>query len=168
MDDFGDVEMSLTFPAPVANASGQEQHTGAQSDFVQLAQEVLPPQMQAMSPSALAEVGKMIAERVGVGWTKAQITAVLAGRALPDQVKVMAGLVKARLRDDISLDEVPKIGKSSLAWSHTLPDGRVVTRRDLDTGTLAIDFHQARIDGLWVGEDRWEFAIAQGVERYLV
>ncbi|VEH06324.1 MarR family [Corynebacterium kutscheri] len=143
--------------------------------LVALAREVLPEPMQAMAPSALAQVGEMIAERLNAGWTRAQLSAILRGRELPQHVRTMAALVKARLRDDIPVDAAPPagttFGNDSMApgrWSQTLENGRVITRKDLDCGAIAADFHHARAAGKWKGDDRWEFAAAVGVERYLL
>lgn len=143
--------------------------------LVALARDVLPEPMQAMAPSALAQVGEMIAERLNAGWTRAQLSAILRGRELPQQVRSMAALVKARLRDDTPVDAAPPAGttfgndsQAPRQWSQKLDNGRVITRKDLDCGAIAADFHHARAAGKWKGDDRWEFAAAVGVERYLL
>lgn len=143
--------------------------------FVALARDVLPEPMQAMAPAALAQVGEMIAERLNAGWTRAQLSAILRGRELPQQVRSMAALVKARLRDDTPVDAAPPAGttfgndsQAPRRWSQKLDNGRVITRKDLDCGAIAADFHHARAAGKWKGDDRWEFAAAVGVERYLL
>lgn len=145
--------------------------------LVALAREVLPEPMQAMSPSALAQVGEMIAERLDAGWTRPQLAAVLRSRELPKHVRSLVALVKARLRDDTPVDAAPPAGTTFAPesethevaeWSHELANGRVVTRKDLDCGALAADFHHARAEGSWHGDNRWEFAAAVGIERYLL
>lgn len=144
---------------------------------LELARQVLPAPMQAMGPTHLAKVGGELAKRLEAGWLPDQITAILASRQLPSQVRNLVALVLARLRDDVPVDQPPPAGTdwsaepsdspSSQRWSHTLADGRVVTRKDLDCGLLAIDFNHARQSGDWAGDDRMAFAVAVGIERYL-
>lgn len=147
-----------------------------QDQLVSLAREVLPAAMQAMGPASLAQVGEMISQRLEAGWTRGQLTAVLQGRELPTHVRSMVALVKARLRDDTPVESAPPAGMSmepttdsfASPWTHTLPDGRVITRRDLDGGAIFLDFSKARSQGLWRGDDRWEFAVVHGLEKYLM
>lgn len=140
---------------------------------LELARQVLPAPMQAMGPTHLAKVGGELAKRLEAGWLPDQITAILASRQLPSQVRNLVALVLARLRDDVPVDQPPpagtdwSAGPSSQRWSRTLADGRVVTRKDLDCGLLAIDFNHARQSGDWAGDDRMAFAVAVGIERYL-
>lgn len=142
----------------------------------QLAREVLPAPMQAMGVPHLVKVGKAIKERIDAGWRAEQLSQVLSSRELPVEVRSLVALVMARLRDDVPValapvGQPPQAGSHSLStvsWSHTLPSGRVVTRRDLDNGQIAVDFTAARSAGEWAGEDRLEYALAVGIERYLV
>jgi len=55
-------------------------------------------------------------------------------------------------------------------WSHTLPDGRVITRRNIDFGLLAIDFRAAQRSGdpRATRGDRLRFAVEQGIEKYII
>ncbi|MHA2788303.1 helix-turn-helix domain-containing protein [Corynebacterium sp. S7] len=143
-----------------------------------LAREVLPSPMQAMGPQQLVRVGRAIELRIDAGWSKKQITMVLGARELPSQVRNLVALVMARLRDDVPLDQVPPKGVNWASdaghfvrksqWSHQLSDGRVITRGDLDVGLIAIEFNAARKDGRWSSDDRMDFAVSSGIERFLV
>lgn len=158
------------------HSQSAEAKTIPQEAFVSLARQVLPQPMQAMSPAALGQVGKMISQRIEAGWTCEQLTAVLKARELPDRVRTMTGLVKARLRDDAPINAVPPAGitlsserqESKSSWSHVLPDGRIIRRQDLDGAAIAMDFHRARARGKTTGEDKWTWAISHGIERYLI
>ncbi|MDY3128130.1 MAG: hypothetical protein SOW59_08435 [Corynebacterium sp.] len=148
----------------------------SEGELVELARDVLPGSMQAMGPQHLVRVGRAIEQRVAAGWTRQQITQVLVSRQLPAQVRNLVALVLARLRDDVPVDAPPPEGvlwggsEAGVVspWSFELADGRVVTRRDLDCGLLAIDFNAACRSGRWSGGDRMDFAIAAGLERYLI
>lgn len=179
----GEVAVASTQPEPQAmpvapvQAPAVEDASRSQDELVGLAREVLPEPMQAMAPTALAQVGEMIAERLDAGWTRPQLAAVLRSRELPKHVRSLVALVKARLRDDTPVDAAPPAGTTFAPesethevaeWSHELANGRVVTRKDLDCGALAADFHHARAEGSWHGDNRWEFAAAVGIERYLL
>uniref|UniRef100_UPI001C6A622E hypothetical protein n=1 Tax=Corynebacterium senegalense TaxID=2080750 RepID=UPI001C6A622E len=141
-----------------------------EAEYAKVARRVLPEPMQAMGPSQLATVGRAITERLHSGWTEGQITAVLNSRELPPHVRNLVAVVLARLRDDVPPNQPPPQADndSPAGWSHVLPEGRVITRRDLDTGALAQDFHRAVKEGTWQSGDRWAFAVAVGVERYLI
>ncbi|WP_421629509.1 hypothetical protein [Corynebacterium pseudogenitalium] len=79
----------------------------SQAELVTLAREVLPAPMQAMGPQHLARIGHAIDQRLHAGWSKGDITLILAMRQLPSNVRNLTGLVMARLRDDVPLDQPP-------------------------------------------------------------
>ncbi len=150
-----------------------------EDELVGLARDVLPVPMQAMGPSQLVKVGRAIAQRIDAGWRTDQVRQVLESRELPSQVRNLLAVVMARLRDDVPVDSPPPPGSDwlvashrqgceSAGWSYRLSDGRVVTRRDLDSSQLTLDFWAARESGGYSGDDKWQFAIEQGVERYVL
>lgn len=156
---------------PVSQAEPQQ----SQAELVALARAVLPGPMQALGAKNLAKLGDQIACRLEAGWTREQITQVLASRQLPSEIRNLVGLVMARLRDDAPVDDPPASSAafqpagaaSSGRWSHTLADGRVITRADLDCGLLAVDYNAARSTGRWHSDDRMAFALSRGIEHYL-
>ena len=79
----------------------------SQAELVTLAREVLPAPMQAMGPHHLARIGHAIDQRLHAGWSKGDVTLILAMRQLPSNVRNLTGLVMARLRDDVPLDQPP-------------------------------------------------------------
>lgn len=58
---------------------------------------VLPPSMQALPPDDVPRVAALIRERLDAGWSAELLRATLAARALPPQVRTLAGIVCARL-----------------------------------------------------------------------
>lgn len=95
---------------------------------------VLPQSMLAIPDTSVPDVVAAVGERLAAGWTKAAIRAAVASRPLPSQVRSMAGLVLARLRDCAPVDAPPP--RSESGWSLTLPDGRVVDSRSFDWGKV--------------------------------
>ena len=79
----------------------------SQAELVTLAREVLPAPMQAMGPQHLARIGNAIDQRLHAGWSKGDVTLILAMRQLPSNVRNLTALVMARLRDDVPLDQPP-------------------------------------------------------------
>ena len=68
----------------------------------------LPSRMaEELPPAKIPQIASYLAERIDAGWQPGRIRAILDGRALPEQVGNMTGLVIARLRDDVPVDGAP-------------------------------------------------------------
>ncbi|APT84223.1 hypothetical protein CAQU_03095 [Corynebacterium aquilae DSM 44791] len=68
----------------------------------------LPSRMAEQLPIVkIPQIASYLAERIDAGWQPGRIRAILDGRALPDEVGNMTGLVIARLRDDVPVDGAP-------------------------------------------------------------
>ena len=139
---------------------------------IDLVREVLPEAMQAIPLRDYPKIAAAIRQRLDAGWSRKHITATLAARCLPDRVRHLTALVMGRFRDDLPVDVPPPVsGAGGVAeWSHTLPDGRVITRRNIDFGLLAVDFRAAQRSGdpRATRGDRLRFAVEQGIEKYII
>lgn len=106
-----DVASESTVLGQETPAAERGKATGAadlsQAELVTLAREVLPAPMQAMGPQHLARIGHAIDQRLHAGWSKDDVTLILAMRQLPSNVRNLTALVMARLRDDVPLDQPP-------------------------------------------------------------
>ena len=68
----------------------------------------LPSRMAEHLPAAkIPQIAGYLSERIDAGWQPGRIRAILDGRALPEQVENMTGLVIARLRDDVPVEAAP-------------------------------------------------------------
>ena len=68
----------------------------------------LPSRMAEYLPAAkIPQIAGYLSERIDAGWQPGRIRAILDGRALPEQVENMTGLVIARLRDDVPVEAAP-------------------------------------------------------------
>lgn len=133
----------------------------------QLLAEVLPDVMQAIPPRDQARVATDIRERLAAGWTKHTIYAALNARALPQQVKTLTGLVRARLRNDVPATTPPITVRHRQQPVLRTSDGQVVNRRDIDTGKLAIAYRQAISQGdCPATTNRWQWAQQIGLEHF--
>lgn len=133
----------------------------------QLLADVLPDVMQAIPPRDQARVAADIRERLTAGWTKHTIYAALNARALPPQVKTLTGLVRARLRNDVPTTTPPITVRHRQQPVLRTSDGQVINRRDIDTGKLAIAYHQAISQGdCPTTTNRWQWAQQVGLENF--
>lgn len=174
----GEVLSSSPISSPSAAAEGvitpvdsSEVSSGPPSADSALVYEVLPEAMWAVPVRDHAKITAAIRQRLATGWSRKQITEMLAARCLPDHVRHLTALVLARFRDDIPVGSPPpRSGQGTRSeWSYTLTDGRIVTRRDIDFGLLAIDFRAAQAaNDVRAAGDRLVFAEAVGVERYVI
>lgn len=139
---------------------------------IELVREVLPEAMQAIPLRDYSKIAAAIRQRLDAGYSRKQITAVLAARCLPDRVRHLTALVMGRFRDDLPINVPPPtaVNGNRAEWSHTLPDGRVITRRNIDFGLLAVDFRASQRSGdlRATSGDRLRFAVEQGIEKYLM
>lgn len=168
-----------TRPVAVATATQVEDST--------LVAEVLPAGMQAIPTRSHAQVANAIRQRLDAGWRREQITRVLGSRALPSHVIDLTRLVMARFRDDLSLDYPPPViverdpvalaaPASSMPaisvrkpWRWTLPNGHLVTVRDLDMGRVSIDYLAAQDAGdPRAYGSKFDFLEAVGATEYLL
>ena len=168
-----------TRPVAVAKATQVEDST--------LVAEVLPADMQAIPTRSHSQVANAIRQRLDAGWRREQITRVLGSRALPSHVIDLTRLVMARFRDDLSLDYPPPViverdpvapvaPASSMPaipvrqprrW--TLPNGHLVTVRDLDMGRVSIDHNAAQDAGdPRAYGNKFDFLEAVGATEYLL
>lgn len=167
-----------TRPVAVATATQVEDST--------LVAEVLPAAMQAIPTRSHAQVANAIRQRLDAGWRREQITCVLGSRALPSHVIDLTRLVMARFRDDLSLDYPPPViverDPAALAaptampamparkpWRWTLPNGHLVTVRDLDMGRVSTDYYAAQDAGdPRAYRSKFDFLEAVGATEYLL
>lgn len=170
-----------TRPVAVAKATQVEDST--------LVAEVLPANMQAIPTRSHSQVANAIRQRLDAGWRREQITRVLGSRALPSHVIDLTRLVMARFRDDLSLDypapviverdpaalaapasSMPAMPvQQSRRWRWTLPNGHLVTVRDLDMGRVSIDHLAARDAGdPRACGNKFNFLEAVGATEYLL
>lgn len=151
-----------------------------------LVAEVLPAAMQAIPTRSHSQVANAIRQRLDAGWRREQITRVLGSRALPSHVIDLTRLVMARFRDDLSLDYPPPViverDPAALAtptavpaipvrksWRWTLPNGHLVTVRDLDMGRVSIDYLAAQNAGdPRAYGSKFDFLEAVGAVEYLI
>lgn len=167
-----------TRPVEVALATQVEDST--------LVAEVLPAGMQAIPTRSHAQVANAIRQRLDAGWRREQITRVLGSRALPSHVIDLTRLVMARFRDDLSLDYPPPViverdpvapmaptampaipARQPRRW--TLPNGHLVTVRDLDMGRVSIDYLAAQDAGdPRAYGSKFDFLEAVGAVEYLI
>ena len=151
-----------------------------------LVAEVLPAAMQAIPTRSHAQVANAIRQRLDAGWRRGQITRVLGSRALPSHVIDLTRLVMARFRDDLSLDYPPPViverDPAALAtptavpatparkpWRWTLPNGHLVTVRDLDMGRVSTDYYAAQNAGdPRAYGSKFDFLEAVGAVEYLL
>ena len=151
-----------------------------------LVAEVLPAGMQAIPTRSHAQVANAIRQRLDAGWRRGQITRVLGSRALPSHVIDLTRLVMARFRDDLSLDYPPPViverDPAALAaptampatpvrkpWRWTLPNGHLVTVRDLDMGQVSTDYLKAQDAGdPRAYRSKFDFLEAVGAVEYLL
>lgn len=166
-----------TRPVAVAKATQVEDST--------LVAEVLPAAMQAIPTRSHSQVANAIRQRLDAGWRRGQITRVLGSRALPSHVIDLTRLVMARFRDDLSLDypppviverdpvalatptAVPATPARKPRW--TLPNGHLVTVRDLDMGRVSIDYLAAQDAGdPRAYGSKFDFLEAVGAVEYLL
>ena len=150
-----------------------------------LVAEVLPAAMQAIPTRSHAQVANAIRQRLDAGWRRGQITRVLGSRALPSHVIDLTRLVMARFRDDLPLDypppvivehdpvalatptAVPATPARKPRW--TLPNGHLVTVRDLDMGRVSIDYLAAQDAGdPRAYGNKFDFLEAVGAVEYLI
>lgn len=104
----------------------------SQAELVTLAREVLPAPMQAMGPQHLARIGHAIDQRLHAGWSKGDVTLILAMRQLPSNVRNLTALVMARLRDDVPLDQPPisaGLGQHSSFEASLMPSRKMAPER---------------------------------------
>lgn len=158
-----------------------------QAEDSTLVAEVLPAGMQAIPTRSHAQVANAIRQRLDAGWRRGQITRVLGSRALPSHVIDLTRLVMARFRDDLSLDYPPPViverDPAALAtpassmpvmparkpWRWTLPNGHLVTVRDLDMGQVSIDYLKAQDAGdPRAYRSKFDFLEAVGAVEYLL
>lgn len=170
-----------TRPVAVAKATQVEDST--------LVAEVLPANMQAIPTRSHSQVANAIRQRLDAGWRREQITRVLGSRALPSHVIDLTRLVMARFRDDLSLEYLPPIiverdpaalaapassmpampVQQSRRWRWTLPNGHLVTVRDLDMGRVSIDYLAAQDAGdPRAYGSKFDFLEAVGAAEYLL
>ncbi|MGV0394289.1 helix-turn-helix domain-containing protein [Corynebacterium riegelii] len=119
-----------TPPAERGKATGEADLS--QTELVTLAREVLPAPMQAMGPQHLARVGHAIDQRLRAGWSKGDVTLILAMRQLPSNVRNLTALVMARLRDDVPLDQPPisaGLGQHSSFEASLVPSRKMAPER---------------------------------------
>ena len=165
----------ITSPEATSVAGGESRRGATlhpSSADVELVCEVLPERMQAIPLRDYSKVAAAIRQRLEAGYSRKQITAILAARCLPDRIRHLTALVMARFRDDLPVNMPPPAASNGgrVEWSHVLSDGRVVTRKDLDFGLLAIDFRSAQRSGdpRATSGDRLKFAVDQGIEKYII
>lgn len=157
-----------------------------QAEDSTLVAEVLPAAMQAIPTRSHSQVANAIRQRLDAGWRRGQITRVLGSRALPSHVIDLTRLVMARFRDDLSLDYPPPViverDPVALAaptavpaipvrksWRWTLPNGHLVTVRDLDMGRVSIDYLAAQDAGdPRAYGSKFDFLEAVGAVEYLL
>ena len=157
-----------------------------QAEDSTLVAEVLPAGMQAIPTRSHAQVANAIRQRLDAGWRRGQITRVLGSRALPSHVIDLTRLVMARFRDDLSLDYPPPViverDPAALAaptavpatparkpWRWTLPNGHLVTMRDLDMGRVSTDYYAAQDAGdPRAYRSKFDFLEAVGAVEYLL
>lgn len=158
-----------------------------QAEDSTLVAEVLPAGMQAIPTRSHAQVANAIRQRLDAGWRRGQITRVLGSRALPSHVIDLTRLVMARFRDDLSLDYPPPViverDPAALAapassmpatparkpWRWTLPNGHLVTVRDLDMGRVSTDYYAAQNAGdPRAYRSKFDFLEAVGAVEYLL
>ena len=131
-----DVASESTVLGQETPAAERGKATGAadlsQAELVTLAREVLPAPMQAMGPQHLARIGHAIDQRLHAGWSKADVTLILAMRQLPSNVRNLTALVMARLRDDVPLDQPPisaGLGQHSSFEASLIPSRKMAPER---------------------------------------
>lgn len=94
------------------NPSGEQM--SASGDDWGLIGQCLPELMQSVPPRDVSQIAKLLRQRLAAGWQPEQIRGVLGARALPSRVRTLTGLVKARLRDDVPVSDVPPRARRSM------------------------------------------------------
>ena len=159
-------------PTEASPVSGGEVHSAPSPADIELVREVLPEAMQAIPLRDYPKIAAAIRQRLDVGYSRKQITAILAARCLPDRIRHLTALVMARFRDDLPINVPPPMASDDnrAEWSHTLADGRVITRRNIDFGLVAVDFRAAQRSGdlRATSGDRLSFAVERGIEKYII
>ncbi|WP_151550487.1 MULTISPECIES: hypothetical protein [unclassified Corynebacterium] len=125
--------------------------------------ECLPSRMaEQLPPSKISQIAGYLGERLAAGWQPGRIREVLDGRALPDQVSNMTGLVIARLRDDVPVDAAPP-SRDELRKRRLERRDALLSEREQESEVVAAESERSAEERLAAAKRRRELLAEHGI-----